>query len=180
MFSDITGDIEKLLEDFPRCFSWSPRQQLEDPSIIKNISPGAKTTFYNKQNIRLEIEPALQFLLRPLSDFVSIKNYLFHGEIAKPKNKKAKAGYPVYFSNRNNKETKNARRSLTLLISTMLVFGKDPLALNRIKVEICIVTRTINGCIYINPYYKFYKLEKNKEFSLHNPMFIHLGKDEGY
>ncbi|CAF3394626.1 unnamed protein product [Rotaria sp. Silwood1] len=65
-------------------------------------------------------------------------------------------------------------------IPKMLVFGQDPIDLHRVKVEICIVTRTINRCIYIHPYYKFYKPEKGREYSVSNPIFIHLGYDTDY
>ncbi|CAF0812983.1 unnamed protein product [Rotaria sp. Silwood1] len=126
--------IEQFLQtDFSRylgCFSEQQMelQQIEDSSTA-NISPGDTTISYklqNQQKIRLEIEPVKKFKFRYESDIVPQKEYNHNGA-------RAKRGRPTYFANRNDENKKNARHSLTLLVPTTLVFGKNPVALDRIK-----------------------------------------------
>ncbi|CAF3395732.1 unnamed protein product [Rotaria sp. Silwood1] len=126
--------IEQVLQtDFSRYFGCSSGQQMElqqvEDSSTANISPVDTTISYklqNQQKIRLEIEPVEQFKFRYESDIVPQKEYNHNGA-------RAKRGRPTYFANRNDKNKKNARHSLTLLIPTTLVFGKNPVALDRIK-----------------------------------------------
>jgi hypothetical protein len=57
-----------------------------------------------------------------------------------------------------------------------LLFGD----LHRLGVEISIITRTINGCIYIHPYFKFYDLRSDRESPTVNPLYINLGFDKDF
>lgn len=47
-----------------------------------------------------------------------------------------------------------------------------------VKLEICLTTETIDKCIYINPYFKFYETEPDDKYSLENPKFICLKLDK--
>jgi len=58
----------------------------------------------------------------------------------------------------------------------MFLFGD----LHRVRAEICIITCTINGCIFIHPYFKFYIHDDDKQPFTINPMFIYLGYDNTY
>ncbi|CAF2947748.1 unnamed protein product [Rotaria sp. Silwood2] len=140
-------------------------------NLPSNIDELFQTNF---SRIKLKIEPAEQFRARALSDYIPKKEYKRDGKT------RAERRCPTYFADRVAENNKHKKKFLTLLIPTTLVFGKNPIDLNRVAVEICIVTRTIDGCIYIHPYYKFYKPENDGEYFLSNPMFICLGYDKGY
>jgi len=58
----------------------------------------------------------------------------------------------------------------------MLLFGD----LHRVCVEVCIITCTINGCIFIHPYFQFYINGDGMQPFTINPMFIYLGYDNKY
>ncbi|CAF3398883.1 unnamed protein product [Rotaria sp. Silwood1] len=140
-------------------------------NLLYNIKELFQTDF---PQIQFKIHPAKHFRTRTLSDYEPKNEYKRDGKT------KSQRRCPTYFADRHDENDNNKRHSLTLLIPKMLVFGQDPIDLHRVKVEICIVTRTINRCIYIHPYYKFYKPEKGREYSVSNPIFIHLGYDTDY
>ncbi|CAF4812671.1 unnamed protein product, partial [Rotaria sp. Silwood1] len=136
---------------------------------IEQYQLGDATNSHNKQNqqqIRFQTEPTQKFRARYLTQYIPKNTYKRDGKT------KSKQSSPTYFPDRNNKHC------LTLLIPSMLVFGENPVDLHRIKVEICIVTVPIDECIYIHPYFKFYKPKKDGTYSLFNPMSLCLGYDE--
>ncbi|CAF4466055.1 unnamed protein product, partial [Rotaria sp. Silwood2] len=128
----------------------------------------------NQQQIKLKSEPAKQFGAQYLSDYEPTNEYKRDGKT------KANRRCPTYVGDHDDDNNKSKRHSLTLLIPKTLVFRQDPVALERVKLEICIVTRTIDGFIYRHPYFKFYEPRNDGKYSLSNPMFIHLGYDDGY
>ncbi|CAF1935513.1 unnamed protein product [Rotaria magnacalcarata] len=127
------------------------------------VSPPVTLDFYNKHNeqqIKFQTEPTRAFRARYLRDYVPKNERKLDGIT------KSKLRCPTYFADRNK------NHFLDLLIPKMILFDQTPLDPRSIKVEICIVTRPINGCIYIHPYFQFYKPEKNGKYSVDNPIFI--------
>ena len=46
------------------------------------------------------------------------------------------------------------------------------------RVDITIVTQTINGCVYKHPYFAFYDLREDRKSVTVNPLQINLGSDQ--
>ncbi|CAF1404110.1 unnamed protein product, partial [Rotaria sp. Silwood1] len=171
--SDCKFDFEKTSDQCckkPLASDTTPieQQQQVRESSSTFILPDDARISHNQHEIRFETEPMEKFRARYLSQYVPKKKYKRDGKT------ESKQSSPTYFSDRHK------THYLTLLMSKILVFGSDPIDLCRIKVEVCIVTLTIDGCIYIHPYFTFYKPEGNKNYSLSNPIYIHLGNDEDY
>ncbi|CAM2712308.1 unnamed protein product [Rotaria socialis] len=169
---DSNSDIPNDIHQHYKINSYSTvnpklNKTLEKLKIQDYLGTGVSTpvtlNFYNKhseQQIKFQIEPTREFRARYLSDYVPNNEYKRDGIT------KSEPSCPSYFADRNE------NHFLDLLIPKMILFDQSPLDPRSIKVEICIVTRTINGCIYIHPYFQFYKPEKNGKYSVDNPIFM--------
>ncbi|CAF3934799.1 unnamed protein product [Adineta steineri] len=137
------------------------QQQMEGLSttVSKDTSVAA-----DDEQMRFETEPAERFRGRALSDYVPKSETKRDGTKAKPRN-------PSYFADRIN------QHFLNLLIPTRDLFAD----LRRVWIEIALVTRNINGCIYLNPLFDFLPYKKNGSYGDPcNPMLIKLEDVETY
>ncbi|CAF3718041.1 unnamed protein product [Adineta steineri] len=137
------------------------QRQIEDlsPTLSRNASVAAFCEY-----MTLKPHPRKKFRARALSDYVPKSETKRNGKKAEPRK-------PSYFSSCDN------QRYLNLLIPTMYLFAD----LRRVWIEIALVTRTINGCIYFNPLFEFYPYNNKGAYGIPcNPMFIKLEDDKTY
>lgn len=184
-----TRDI--LVEHSP-----SNKQKLPGNTFSSSTSAlfhACSSTDHNQQRLHLENEPTKSFVCRYLHDYVP-KSERKKGKASnggKPKQQRS-----TNFGDRINGTKTGGKKFLNLLVCTLsreyhflylsiqipkcLVFGVDKPDIRRVKIEACIVTKTIEGCIYIHPYFTFYTPSNDGKYSLSNPIFICLGYDKGY
>ncbi|CAF1009851.1 unnamed protein product [Adineta steineri] len=166
--NDISEDIETLLQtDMLAPYDTTitnmmeeQQQQIED--LLSTLSTNTSVAD-DDERMRFETDPIKIFRGRALSDYVPKSETKRDGTKAKPRK-------PSYFPDCNNEH------HLNLLIPTRYLFAGP----SRVWVEIALVTRTINGCIYFNPLFEFYQYNNDGSFETCNPMFIKLGDVETY
>ncbi|CAF0731505.1 unnamed protein product [Adineta steineri] len=158
--NDISGNIDTLLQIATIRKLMEEQQQMEDlsPTLSTNTSVPAC-----REQMRLETDLIKEFRARVLSDYVPKSETKRDGTKAKLRN-------PSYFPDCNN------QHYLNLLIPTMHLFAD----LRHVWIEIALVTRTINGCIYFNPLFDFYPYYDGLYGDPCNPMFIKLEDDKTY
>ncbi|CAF1201775.1 unnamed protein product [Adineta steineri] len=166
--TDISENIETLIQ-IDMLASYDPtianmmeqqqQQQMEDFSTTLSTN----TSVAADEQIRFETEPAERFRGRALSDYVPKSETKRDGTKAKPRN-------PCYFADRNNEHY------LNLLISRKFLFNNP----GPIWVEIAVVTRSIKGCIYLNPLFDFCPYKDGSFGDPCNPMLIKLEDVEMY
>ncbi|CAF0969770.1 unnamed protein product [Rotaria magnacalcarata] len=135
-------------------------ESIEEVSHIKNSSNGRQqlsNAEVEQENIRLEIELALEFRGRTLREFEPKKTEHHDGQPLKP-------GPPRYFPDKNN------NNYLRLLLPNSFFSGD----IRRHRLEICIVTPEINGYTYMNPYFNFRIHPTDRPNLLINPIYIYF------
>ncbi|CAF3334326.1 unnamed protein product [Rotaria socialis] len=135
-------------------------ESTEEVSHVKNSSNGRQklsSVEVEQENMRFEIELALEFRGRTLSEFEPKRTEDRNGE-------PLKLGPPRYFPDRNN------NNYLNLLLPNSHFSGD----IRRHRLEICIVTPEINNYTYINPYFNFRIHPTDRASLLVNPIYIYL------
>ncbi|CAF3639347.1 unnamed protein product [Adineta steineri] len=159
--NDISENIDTSLQTATITNKTEEEQQRKEdlsPTLSTNTTVAAC-----REQMRLESEPAERFRGRALSDYMPKSGKKRDGTDAKPRK-------PCYFADRIH------QHFLNLLIPIMFLFA-DP---NRVRVEIAIVTRIINGCIYFNSLFDFFPYKNGSYGSPCNPMLIKLEDAETY
>ncbi|CAF1593687.1 unnamed protein product [Adineta ricciae] len=164
--SDIINDqsniIKNLLQASASPILHSPKNKAQREKLSGTVSR------YNNSDpldcgetqpcLTLEIQPMPEFRARLESDYISKSATKRNGTPSEPR-------LPVYFSDKNHNHW------LNLLISNSLLFNNDPSSL---WIEICIVTQTINKCIFVNPLFEFYCHNIDSTLRTLNPIMIKL------
>ena len=156
------------LEKKNLCIETVEQSSSNDPGMLAN---GILVSSSSDERMRLEVEPTLRFRGRTPGDFKRKKATNGDGEelTARP---------PRYFADRNGKTC------LYLLVCLgffncsieIIIFFQIPekfLSPNaEHRLEFYLITREIQGCSYVHPYFNFQFHPSNMDISDENPMYV--------
>ncbi|CAF0781453.1 unnamed protein product [Adineta ricciae] len=168
IINDQSNIIENLLQASASPILHSPKNKAQQKELSPTVSCYNNSNLFNHRKsqlcLKLEIQPMTAFRARLESDYISKSAKKRNGTPTEPRP-------PVYFPDKNHNHW------LKLLILSSLLFNDDPSSL---WIEICIVTQTINECIFINPLFEFYCHNTDSTLRTLNPIMIKLGSQPEY